>query len=107
MRITGVLGLRVWSGFLVGTCLVALYGSTFAFAQPAQTADGWSRSSEGQGRTLSYSSNVDILGQNSRLDARFYCNSERTKMSTGAIGFELEIHDPDKLKGFQFDDFEG
>jgi hypothetical protein len=91
----------------LGMGLVALSTSTAAFAQPAQPQEGWARSTEGGGRTLAYASRVTILGQDTRLEAKFYCNTERTKMTTGAIGFNLVIADPQKLKSFDFDDFEG
>jgi len=48
-----------------------------------------------------------VLGHQTRLEARFYCDTERTKMSTGAIGFDIEMKDTDALGSFHFDDFEG
>jgi len=91
----------------IGTSAVALSLSTGTFAQPEKPAEGWSRSSDKQSRTLSYSSAATVLGQNTHLDATFYCNPEKTKDTTGALGFEVEIRDPGQIKSFHFDDFEG
>jgi hypothetical protein len=102
MRTRGTLG--TISGFFIGTILAGLCGSTVTSAQPAQE---WSRGSRKHGRMLSYSTSATILGHTTRVDATFYCNSERTKTTTGAIGFDVEIHDPDKLTSFHFHDFEG
>src|SRR5262249_52813636 len=92
---------------ILGVGLATVCSSSRTIAQPAKVADGWSRSAEAHGRKLSYSDDVTILGQPSRLNATFYCNTERTKMATGAIGFDLAIDHPDAIKGFHFDDFEG
>jgi len=96
---------RSW--FLIGTSLAMLCRSTGTVAQPADPADGWSRRLDGHARTLTYASSATVLGRNTRVDATFTCNPERTKMSTGVIGFQVEIHDPDTLRAFHFDDFEG
>jgi hypothetical protein len=78
-----------------------------ALAAPLVSADGWSRGPDEHHRTLSYSSSATVLGHDTRIDASFYCSTERTKMSTGAIGFDVEIAHPDAIKEFHFDDFEG
>ena len=74
---------------------------------PMGPADGWSRHSDGSGRTLTYSGSATVLGHHARMESRFYCDTERTKMTTGAIGFDIEIKDTDALGSFHFDDFEG
>lgn len=88
---------------------LALVMASLAFvcSQPAGVAAGWSRSSEDHGRRLSYAGDVTVLGQATHLDATFYCNTERTKMVTGAIGFDLDLAHPEAIKTFDFDDFEG
>src|SRR5215831_2267979 len=92
---------------LLGTCLAALSAPIAAGAQPRPAKGVWSQSTDGKGRMLTYTSEAAILGQETRVEARFYCNPEKTKMTTGAIGFELEIANPEKIKSFHFDDFEG
>jgi hypothetical protein len=91
----------------IGASLALSAWSPAPVAQPATPADGWARSTKDHDRTLSYSADVTVLGQPSHLDARFYCSTVRTKMETGAIGFDLDIARPDTITSFHFDEFEG
>jgi hypothetical protein len=90
----------------IGTSIAALWVSGGTRAQPAKPAEAWSRKSD-DGRTLTYAGSATVLGLHTRLEARFYCNTEKTKMTTGAIGFNLELKDTDAMSSFHFDDFEG
>jgi hypothetical protein len=87
--------------------LRSLLFAAAALAALSVSADGWSRGPDEHHRTLAYSGNATVLGHETRLDASFYCSTERTKMATGAIGFDVEIAHPDTIKEFHFDDFEG
>ncbi len=67
----------------------------------------WKRDQEGKSRSLTYSGTATLMGKQTPVTLRFYCNPERTKNATGVIGYDLAIAHPDSLKPFDFDDFEG
>ena len=67
----------------------------------------WKRDQKEKSRGLTYSGTATLMGKQTPVTLRFYCNPERTKDGTGVIGYDLEIAHPDSLKPFDFDDFEG
>lgn len=69
--------------------------------------ENWKRGHEEKSRSLTYSGTATLIGKKTPVTLRFYCNPERTADSTGVIGYELEVANPDSLKPFDFDDFEG
>jgi len=78
---------------------------TTAIAQASRTT--WRRDASQMSRTIGYSATVTLLRRPVPIDVRFYCNPVRTATSVGAIGFELEIGEFERLTAFHFADIEG
>lgn len=80
----------------------------FFLALTVAAAPGtWKREHQEKSRSLTYAATATVLGKQTPVTVRFSCNPERKGDSTGVIGYQLEVANPDALKPFSFDDFEG
>jgi hypothetical protein len=79
----------------------------FVLALTIAAPGTWTRQHQEKSRSLTYTGTATLLGKETPVTLRFYCNPERTADGTGVIGYELEVANPDALKPFDFDDFEG
>ena len=67
----------------------------------------WTRDHQERSRSLTFTASVSVMGKLTPVTVQFYCDPERTADSTGVIGYKLEVANPESLKPFDFDDFEG
>jgi len=79
----------------------------FVLALTLAAPGTWTREHQEKSRSLTYTGTATLLGKKTPVKVRFYCNPERTRDSTGVIGYQLEVASPASLKPFDFDDFEG
>ena len=94
---------------LTAILLTACMAWAPAVAQPAPAAVGvWDSVVTANGaRTLGFKGTASLLGKTVPMTLRFFYSAESGKNVQGALGFDLEVSDVDKLAAFHFDDFEG
>lgn len=80
-----------------------------AIAQPMPPLVGvWANMGTKIGtRTLNFKASAGLLGKTVPITLSFFYNTEFSKNTQGAVGFDLEVSDVNKLAAFHFDDFEG
>nr|WP_295778320.1 hypothetical protein [Rhodoferax sp.] len=97
------------SSRLTALLLAAWFAWTPAIAQtPPSVAGVWDSVQTANGtRTLGFKGSANLLGKTVPMTLSFFYNAESGKNMQGALGFDLEVSDVDKLAAFHFDDFEG
>ena len=79
-----------------------------SLAAPAQTTPGsWKVTPAINGRSLTWSSTVPLLGKPTKVSLEFTCDPKSVKDVYGTLGLELAISNAAALKPFSFDDFDG
>ena len=91
----------------VGLAACIAWGS--AVAQTSAPMVGvWGNVQSANGaHTLGFKGKASLLGKAVPMTLNFFYSATFSKNAHGALGFDLEVPDVDKLSAFHFDDFEG